>query len=98
MMLKPFIKHVLQYLIITLNSQSNIKTCFFVSQVRCIKFQDFLLMYKKVISHSLSAGSLMRVYAQYPLKTENHVSDLQKIHSDNELQFIIPINPKRVLL
>ena len=54
---------------------------------------------KKVISRSLAAGSLMRVYAQYPVKNgKSWFSDLQKIHSDNELQFIIPINPKKGLI
>ena len=41
----------------------------------------------------------MRMYAQYPVvKNKSWFSDLPKILTDNNLQFVIPIDPKKGLI
>jgi len=59
----------------------------------------FTKSHKKLISSSLNTSSLMRMYAQYPVvKNKSWFSDLPKILADNNLQFVIPINPKKGLI
>ena len=54
---------------------------------------------KTLISKSLNTSSLMRMYAEYPVKNnKSWFSDLPKILADNKMQFIIPINPKKGLI
>ena len=53
----------------------------------------------KLINKSLTASSLMRIYAKYPVKNnKSWFSNLSKILTDNKLQFIVPINPKKGLI
>lgn len=54
---------------------------------------------KKVIANSLNTGSLMRIYAKYkPRNGKSWFSGIPKILTDNELQFMIPIDPKTGLI
>ena len=48
---------------------------------------------KSILSKSLQSGSLMRIYAKYPVqKNKSWFSDLPKILTDNQLQFFIPVD------
>jgi len=54
---------------------------------------------KKTIQTSISTGGLMRIYARYPLvNNKPWFKGMSKILTDNQLQFIIPIDEKTGLI
>jgi len=59
----------------------------------------FNIFEKNQMTRSLRTGSLMRIYAKYkPINKTSWFSNIPKVLTDTELQFIIPIDPKTGLI